>query len=129
MKTLLEFINKIEAEEKATVLAEAAAPAMKEPTEKAGQLIKRVLGDKLVWKPGMSKLYRDTRRSKTQRVDDYKMKFIQVKGATDKWGENSALGRKLRSELIRAGYNVQGQVLVFADEIMFQVRTPITVSG
>ena len=50
---------------KARDMKEAAAP-----TEKPAAVIKRVLGPALIWEPGNSKMYKNTRRSRTERVDD-----------------------------------------------------------
>ena len=106
-----------------------------EPTEKVGNIIKRVLGNSLVWEPGYSKLYKNTRRSKTQRVDDYVMKDIEVNVNFPK-GDYSLsanagdqLAVDLKNELIQAGYPVHSDVQIFSDQIMFQTRTPITVTA
>lgn len=89
--------------------------------ESVGSIIKRVLSDKLTWKPGFSKLYGDSRTTKKEKVTDYKMKYIHVDG-TD--AEHSALATALQAELSAAGYNVIGQVGIYDHLVMFQVRTP-----
>lgn len=102
------------------------------PTEKVSSIIKRVLGKQLQWEPGISKLYKNTRRSRTQRVDDYAMKNIStgVK-SPDRLSANSgdAQPAALKKQLIQAGYPVYDDVLIFPDLIMFQVRTPISVTA
>jgi hypothetical protein len=117
----------------------AKARDMKEdsaPTEKVSDVIKRVMGDMLIFKPGVSKLYKDTRRSRTQRVDDYKMKMIGVDDPTVEKGNGyfsarhgHPLAKKLKRALIQAGYPVHDDLLIFPDGIMFQVRTPITTTS
>lgn len=93
------------------------------PQEKVGPIIKRVLGKALVYQPGWSKLFKDTRRSKTQRVDDYKLKYIKVIGAKP----FSNIKSKLKKALIMAGYNVT-YIGIHPDLIMLQTRQPISVS-
>jgi post-segregation antitoxin (ccd killing protein) len=100
------------------------------PTEKVSSIIKRVMGNRLRFEPGVSKLYKNTRRSKTQRVDDYVMKNIET-GVKQYASANSgdAVAASLKKELIQAGYPVYDDVLIFSDQVMFQVRTPITVTA
>ena len=106
-----------------------------EPTEKVGSIIKRVLGQNLIWKPNFSKLYKNTRRSRTQRVDGYVMKDIKVnvkiRKGNDKLSANQGdqLAVDLKNELVQAGYPVHSDVIIFPNQIMFQTRTPITVTG
>ena len=115
----------------------AKARDMKEdgaPTETAGAVIKRVLGSALIWEPGHSKMYKNTRRSRTQRVDDYVMKGVRVKGTKGRRGylaanDGDKLAVDLKDALIQAGYPVYDDLLVFDDQIMFQVRTPITTTA
>ena len=95
-------------------------------------VIENVLGKNLVWLPGVSKMYKNTRRSRTERVDDYSMKYIGVKlnfGASLFLSSDPArpvvTAVHLKRALIKAGYPVHGEVLIFKDSIGFQVRTPV----
>ena len=116
---------------KARDMKEAAAP-----TETAGAVIKRVLGPALIWEPGHSKMYKNTRRSRTERVDDYAMKYVRIKM---NFGPQLYLSSdparpvvsavNLKNKLIKAGYPVHGDLLIFPDQISFQVRTPITTTA
>lgn len=101
-------------------------------TEKVSSVIKRVLGDQLGWKPGLSKLYKNTRRSKTQRVDDYVMKNVKVHANINNHlsaNRGDQLAVALKGELKNAGYPVYDDVLIFSDLVMFQVRTTISVTA
>ena len=99
-------------------------------------MIKRVLGPALIWEPGQSKMYKNTRRSRTERVDDYVMKYVRLKL---NFGPQLYLSSdparpvvsavNLKNKLIKAGYPVHGDLLIFPDQISFQVRTPITTTG
>jgi hypothetical protein len=107
-----------------------------EPTEKVSDVIKRVMGDILIFEPGVSKLYKNTRRSRTQRVDDYKMELIGVEDPAVEKGkgyfsarDGHPLAKKLKRALIQAGYPVYDDLLIFPNGIMFQVRTPITTTA
>lgn len=99
-----------------------------EPTEKVGSIIKRVLGKDLVYEPGYSKLYKDTRRSKTERIDYYNMKYVSVPRITNNLDgrQRGPLDKKLKAALVAAGYNVI-HASVWSDQISIQTRQPINV--
>ena len=94
-----------------------------QPREKVGRIIRRVLGDKLVWNPDYSVLYKNTRYSKTQRVDYYAMKSIKVLASRNELPE---LGSMLKAELEKAGYPVY-KFSIGPLQISFQTRSPVQI--
>lgn len=120
----------------ATTKSDVSEDASAMPTEKVGSIIRRVLGNRLTWTPGTSKLYKNTRKNKarTLRVDDYAMKYVDVQGvggggtSYDRAEEGGNLAKALKTELVRAGYPVSQGPIIFSDQIMFQTRSPITVT-
>ncbi len=110
--------------------ADIITEATEQQVEKVGSIIKRVLSSNLDWEPGVSKLYKDTRRdkAKTIRVDDYNMKNIRIGIEIKHYlsaTRGDSLAVALKTELTNAGYSVYGDVMIFRDQIMFQTRTPI----
>jgi len=108
-----------------------SAPQQLEPVR---SIITRILGNDLTWTPGRSKLYKDTRYSKTQRVDDYKMKGVKIKISPSRHKSyisaketKEPMARKLYSALVKAGYPLSGDLLIFDDVLIFQVRRPINI--
>ena len=106
------------------------------PTEKPAAVIKRVLGPALIWEPGNSKMYKNTRRSRTERVDDYVMKYVRLKlnfgpqlYLSSDPARPTVSAVHLKNALTKAGYPVHGDLHIFKDKIMFQVRTPITTTA
>jgi hypothetical protein len=115
-------------------LEQGVAEGSEAPTEKPAAVIKRVLGPALTWEPGYSKMYKNTRRSRTQRVDYYDMRGVELRTKfAGKMYLSSNRGDKvavdLKDALIQAGYPVHDDLLVFGNQIMFQVRTPITTTA
>ena len=113
---------------------QGVAEGSEAPTEKPAAVIKRVLGPALTWEPGHSKMYKNTRRSRTQRVDYYDMRGVELRTKfAGKMYLSSNRGDKvavdLKDALIQAGYPVHDDLLVFGNQIMFQVRTPITTTA
>mgnify|MGYP003349030933 FL=1 len=94
-----------------TTTAESGVAEGTTPTETASAVIKRVLGPALLWEPGDSKMYKNTRRSRTERVDDYVMmnvmintKFAGKLKLSAKKGDQFAVD--LKDALIQAGYQI-----------------------
>jgi len=107
-----------------------AAPTKLTPVRK---VVAQVLGDKFTWEPGYSKSYKNTRRSKTQKVDDYVLKGVKVDGIPKSKidfsaNEGDKMAVALKNALTQAGYDIYDDLLIFPHQIMFQVRTPISVS-
>lgn len=114
----------------------AKARDMKEdsaPKEKVSAVIKRVLGDKLLWGRRISEL----RKSPRANYDRYLMQGIRV---YDNFGGNDImpepfsanagqpLAKKLKRELIKAGYPVSSDLIIYPEAIMFNVRKPTTTA-
>ena len=114
----------------------AKARDMKEdsaPTEKVSDVIKRVMGDKLLWGRRISQLIKSPRAN----FDRYQILHIRV---YDDFGpdelnpipfsanEGQPLAKKLKRELIKAGYPVSSDLIIYPEAIMFNVRKPTTTA-
>jgi hypothetical protein len=116
-----------------TTTAEQAVREGSEPTEKVSAVIKRVLGDKLLRGRNISQLIKSPRA----KFDRYQMLHIRV---YDDFGpdelnpepfsanEGQPLAKKLKRELIKAGYPVSSDLLIYPEAIMFNVRKPTTTA-
>lgn len=93
--------------------------------------ILHALGSSVDWVPGSSRLFKDTRYTTHDRVDDYRMKYIDINRSafSDKGVDHlsSAAGDQLavhlHEYLTHNGFEPHGSVEIFRHVVTFQVRT------